>query len=492
MFREPSAHRKRALWRERYQDQLRLYDAVALVAALAGSQLVRFGGASGALSLETVAVPYWVVGAVLAAVWWTWLELRGTREVRLIGYGVEEAKQVVSATLVLFGAIAIVSYAFDIPTARGYVLTALPLGIGTLMVGRFGARRTLMRHRSRGRGLSRTMVVGRFPAATEMVEELRRRPDAGFHPVTVYMPSRARTAPSGALGAGTPVNALPQGAAPSVPGILEACRVHHIETLVLTAAVPLSTREIRHLGWLLADAQIRLVMNTGLTDVAGPRIHTQQLAGLPLIHVATPRFTRSKKIVKRGIDIVGSLAALIVLAPLMLCVALLVKAHDGGPAFFTQERVGIGGNRFRMFKFRSMYVDAEERKATLEAANESDGRMLFKIKEDPRVTRPGRWLRRYSVDELPQLLNVLNGSMSLVGPRPPLGAEVDRYEQHVHRRLRVRPGLTGLWQVSGRADLSWEQSVRLDLYYVENWSLLQDLLILFRTFRAVFTSDGAY
>lgn len=490
MFREPSAQRKRALWREKYQNQLRLYDAAALVVALAGSQLVRFGGEPEALSLESFAVPYWLIGAVLAAAWWTWLELRGTREVRLIGYGVEEAKQVVSATLVLFGAIAIVSYAFDIPTARGYVLTALPLGIGTLMIGRFAARRSLMHHRGRGHAMSRTMVVGRFPAATEMLEELRRRPDAGFNPVAVYMPSRVGTIPPEPAGA--PVNALAQGARPSVPGILEACRAHRIEALVLTAAVPLSTREIRHLGWQLADAQIRLVMNTGLTDVAGPRIHTQQLAGLPLIHVATPRFTRSKKIIKRGIDIVASVAALIVLSPLMLCVALLVKAHDGGPAFFAQERVGIDGTRFRMFKFRSMYVDAEQRRAALVAANESEGQVLFKIRQDPRVTRPGRWLRRYSVDELPQLLNVLNGSMSLVGPRPPLAAEVDRYEQHVRRRLRVRPGLTGLWQVSGRSDLSWEQSVRLDLYYVENWSLVQDLLILFRTFKAVFTSDGAY
>ena len=229
-----------------------------------------------------------------------------------------------------------------------------------------------------------------------------------------------------------------------------------------------------------------------MTDVAGPRIHWRPVEGLPLMTVDTPQFSGAKYALKRASDVAGALLGLILTLPLLLLTALAVKLQDGGPVLYRQERVGIDGTRFRMFKFRSMYVDAEERLAALAAANESEGRVLFKMKDDPRVTRPGRWLRRYSVDELPQLLNVLNGSMSLVGPRPPLAAEVDRYEQHVHRRLRVRPGLTGLWQVSGRSDLSWEQSVRLDLYYVENWSLVQDLLILLRTFKAVFTSEGAY
>ena len=289
-----------------------------------------------------------------------------------------------------------------------------------------------------------------------------------------------------------PVNALAPEERPSVQGIMQACREHDIETLVMAAAVPLNTTEIRHLGWALADERIRLVMNTGLTDVAGPRIHTQQLVGLPLIHVATPRFTRSKKIVKRIIDVTGSLAALIILFPVMLVLGILVKAHDGGPAFFAQERVGIDGTRFRILKFRSMYTDAEERKAALMAANESQGDVLFKMKDDPRVTAPGKWMRRFSLDELPQFINVLNGTMSLVGPRPPLASEVDKYEQHVYRRLRVRPGITGLWQVSGRSDLDWNQTVRLDLYYVENWSPVQDMVIMLRTVRAVFASEGAY
>ncbi len=492
VFQKASHKHKHLSWRESYQRELRVYDAVALVIALAAAQALRFGRLQGLLQLDELPIPYWLVGVLLGLGWWVWLELRGTRGVRLIGNGAEEAKQVVTASLTLFAAIAIASYAFNVPTARGYILIALPVGTLTLLGGRMWARRQLMRRRSRGLNMSRTMVVGRFPGAVELVGELQSRPDAGFDPVVVYMPTSHHKLPESLASVRLPENALAPSERPSVQGIMRACREHDVETLVMAAAVPLSTTEIRHLGWALADERIRLVMNTGLTDVAGPRIHTQQLAGLPLIHVATPRFTRAKKIVKRCIDIAGSLTALILLFPVMLVLGILVKAHDGGPAFFAQERVGIDGTRFKMLKFRSMYTDAEERKAALLAANESDGGVLFKMKDDPRVTKPGKWMRRYSLDELPQFINVLNGSMSLVGPRPPLASEVDKYEQHVYRRLRVRPGITGLWQVSGRSNLDWNQTVRLDLYYVENWSPVQDMVIMLRTVRAVFASDGAY
>ncbi|MDO4919634.1 sugar transferase [Kocuria sp.] len=492
MFKQATHTHHHASWRRSYQRELRAYDALSLLVALTIAQALRFGWLEGLLHLENLPVPYWLVGLLLAVLWWSWLELRGTREVRLIGNGTEEAKQLVTASLTLFAAIAIVSYALNVPTARGYILFALPLGTVALLVGRMWARRQLMRRRANGQNMSRTMVVGRFPGAVELVGELQSRPDAGFDPVAVYMPTSHHRLPQTLESVELPVNALAAQERPSVQDILRACREHDVETLVLAASVPLTTTEIRHLGWALADERIRLVMNTGLTDVAGPRIHTQQLAGLPLIHVATPRFTWAKKLVKRVIDIVGSLTALILLSPVMLVLAVLVKAHDGGPALFAQERVGIDGTRFRMLKFRSMYVDAEERKAALAATNESEGGVLFKMKDDPRVTRPGKWMRRYSLDELPQFINVLNGTMSLVGPRPPLASEVDKYEQHVYRRLRVRPGITGLWQVSGRSDLDWNQTVRLDLYYVENWSPVQDLVIMLRTVRAVFASDGAY
>ncbi|WP_232817897.1 MULTISPECIES: sugar transferase [Kocuria] len=483
-------------WRSRYVWSMRITDAVAIAATVLMAQLGRFGadGIRGGSDLVWggVYVSYWFVGILLAVLWWTWLELRGTRAVRLIGYGMEESREVSSAVLIFFSAVAIFSFALSLPFARGYVLIALPAGLVLLILGRWCLRTYLLHGRRRRRsGMSRTMVVGRQRGALETVQSLQDHVEAGLAPVVAYYPVGKQPIPE-KLATVDVRNALSQGERPTVAGILEAAHRNRVQALVLTNNSPLSSAEIRHLSWYLADARIRLILNTGLTDVAGPRIHTQQLAGLPLIHVSTPRMSWSRRLLKRGMDVAGALAALLILSPVMLVVAAMVKAHDRGPVFFGQERVGLDGSRFKMLKFRSMYTDAEERKAALLAANESQGDVLFKMKDDPRVTKPGKVLRRYSLDELPQFVNVLKGEMSLVGPRPPLESEVDKYEDYVHRRLRVKPGITGLWQVSGRSDLDWDQSVRLDLYYVENWSVLEDVLILLRTVKAVFAPSGAY
>ncbi|MFZ5869610.1 MAG: sugar transferase, partial [Actinomycetota bacterium] len=224
---------------------------------------------------------------------------------------------------------------------------------------------------------------------------------------------------------------------------------------------------------------------------AGPRVHTRPVGGLALLHVEAPRYVGANKVGKTLFDLVVASACIVVLSPLLITIALLVRFTDPGPVIYRQRRIGLNGEPFDMLKFRSMVVDADKRLAELTATNEAAG-PLFKMRDDPRVTRVGRVLRRYSLDELPQLFNVLNRTMSLVGPRPPLPHEVATYEARVARRLLVRPGMTGLWQVSGRSDLSWEDSVRLDLFYVENWSITEDLLILAKTLRAVVSSRGAY
>ncbi|MCD1144960.1 sugar transferase [Kocuria sp. LUK] len=478
-------------WRRRYVTGMRAVDALAVALALMGTHLIRFQLENAGLDLGPLSVPYWIVGTALALVWWGFLELRGARDVRLIGYGLEETRQVVSATLVLFGALAIVSFAFAIPTARSYVLIALPLGLGLLIGGRFVLRDALAKERAIGESLSRTLLVGRLAGVTELHQSLRRHPMAGFDTAAVYAPTTKRQLPPELRRVELPPNALPAGESPSVDGIVATCRRHGIETVIVSQNVPLSTKEIRHLSWQLADARIRLVMETGLTDIAGPRIHMQQVAGLPLIHVATPKLSRGRALTKRAMDILLSSVALLVLSPVLLALAGIVRAHDKGPALFAQERVGQDGRRFRMLKFRSMRTDAEQVLKELRERNEGAG-LLFKMKDDPRVTGPGKWMRRYSLDELPQFLNVLKGDMSLVGPRPPLPQEVEQYEDYVHRRMRVKPGITGLWQVSGRSNLDWEQSVRLDLYYVENWSPIEDMLILGRTVKAVIAKEGAY
>ncbi|MCJ8505903.1 sugar transferase [Kocuria flava] len=478
-------------WREAYLNSLRLVDAVMIAVTVIVAQLLRFGFDAKEMPFDGFGLPYWIIGVVLGLVWWTWLEMRGVRDVRLVGQGIEESKELVQATLVLFGAIAIVSYAFDLQTARGYVVIALPVGIGLLLLGRGYLRRRLSQQRHTGLAMARTLVVGGRAAVHDTVRSLRTHPESGFAPVAVYMQALPRTNVKYSAADLDLPNLLSAGRHPEVDDILTACRDRRIEVLVLCASAPLSPEEIRHLSWGLADEHIRLVLDPGLTDIAGPRIHTQHMARLPLIHVSTPRMSWSRRLCKRSMDILGSLAALVLLAPLMAVLALVVKLHDGGPVLFAHERIGLDGKRFKVLKYRTMRTDAQTLHQQL-VAESGGSAVFFKLKDDPRVTRPGRWMRKYSLDELPQFVNVLCGSMSLVGPRPQVQAEVDEYERHMHRRLRVKPGITGLWQVSGRSTVQGEEATRLDLYYVENWSPVQDLVILVRTVKAVVAPEGAY
>ena len=307
---------------------------------------------------------------------------------------------------------------------------------------------------------------------------------SGLCPTAFYLPGL----PEGTVVAGDNLPVLGYSTDPAK--IMQAVQENNIHMVAVSNGHHLTPNQMRQLGWKLADARISLIMAPATTDVAGPRMHIQPLNGLPLVHVSTPRITGASAFAKRSIDVVCSGLGLLLLFPLFAIVALVVKS-DRGPVFFFQERVGIKGQPFKMVKFRSMRTDAEEIKKQLAAQNEGHG-LLFKMANDPRVTPVGRFIRKYSIDELPQLWNVFKGDMSLVGPRPPLPEEVEKYEEMVYRRLLVKPGITGLWQVSGRSDLSWEESVRLDLYYVENWSLTTDFVILARTVRAVFAKDGAY
>ncbi|HEY4629941.1 MAG TPA: sugar transferase, partial [Blastococcus sp.] len=244
-------------------------------------------------------------------------------------------------------------------------------------------------------------------------------------------------------------------------------------------------------SWQLEGSGIELLVSPGLIEVAGPRLHIRPFVGLPLLSIEEPVFTGWRRVLKGALDRTGAALAIVLVAPILVAIAVAVRLSSHGPVLYRQERVGTYGRRFTMYKFRSMVDGADGKLADLLARNEGHG-LLFKMQRDPRVTPVGRVLRRLSLDELPQLFNVLGGTMSLVGPRPPLPREVERYDTSIRRRLLVKPGLTGLWQISGRSDLSWEESVRLDLRYVENWSLTLDLLILWKTASAVLRSRGAY
>jgi exopolysaccharide biosynthesis polyprenyl glycosylphosphotransferase len=455
-------------------------DSVIVTLAVMGGYLARFRGDTP-IGNE---VPYAAVWVGLIGVWLLALRLMRCYDDRVLGYGADEYRRVSSASLRLAGFVAITGYIADVGVARGFLGISFILGTTGLVAGRWAARRWLHRARRRGLGWAhRVLVVGDPAHVNELVHQLRREPYAGYSVVGACIPD--------ALLAPVPQRLGDVPVVGSFRTITEAADVVGADTVAVTASGGMTSPWLRRVGWLLEGTGVDLVVAPALTDVAGPRIHTRPVAGLPLIHVEAPEFRGGRKLVKYTVDRAMALFAVLLASPLLLLIAIAIKLDSRGPVFFRQTRVGHGGTEFGVYKFRSMVVDADAMLARLAAQNETDG-LMFKMRRDPRVTRVGRFLRKWSLDELPQLFNVLLGHMSLVGPRPPLPAEVAKYSGDVRRRLLVKPGMTGLWQVSGRSDLSWEDGIRLDLYYVENWSLAADLTILWKTAGAVLAGRGAY
>lgn len=472
-----------ASWFRPHSTRMRILDLGCIVLAVFGAYLLRFGFEDTAsLATKIIDLSYLTVSVFLVGAWWIVLEYTGTRDAKVVGTGLEEYRRVTAASLWLFGAVAVVSYVLKIDTARGYVAVALPAGLILLALSRWAQQRALHSTRRHGENLSRVLLLGSPDSVAHLSDKLNRHIVAGYKPVGALLTD------SDELQAGA--GRIP-ATMPTVEDVLAAITQARADTVAITSGSKLDPLFLRHLGWALSAREIGMIMAPALTDVSGPRIHMQPVAGLPLLHVTTPKLDGLKAFAKRSMDVVASLALLLILGLPMLAIAIAVKLDSPGPALFFQERIGKGGKPFKMTKFRSMRTNAEELLAELQAQS-GDSVIFFKMKKDPRVTRLGAWIRRYSVDELPQLLNVLNGTMSLVGPRPQVAREVEMYDFASHRRLLVKPGMTGLWQVSGRNDLSLEESIRLDLYYVENWSLAQDVLILIRTARAVLGKDGAY
>ncbi|WSN15012.1 sugar transferase [Micromonospora sp. NBC_01699] len=457
-----------------------VFDSIALGVAVLIGYFARFGGDDPRGS----DISYFIIGPALVLVWL--LSLRGLRcyDDRVLGYGADEYRRVTAASLRLAGGIAIAGYIADVGVSRGFLGISFAVGTVGLAVARFAARKRLHRARSRGTGWARqVLVVGDTPHVLELVHTLRREPHAGYEVIGACIPD--------ALLAPVPQRLGDVPVVGSLRGVAEAALAVGADTVAVTASGELTSTRLRRLGWQLEGTGIDLVLAPALTDVAGPRIHTTPVAGLPLIHVEAPEFRGARKVVKGFVDRAAAFAALTLALPILAVLALAIKLDSRGPVIFRQIRVGQGGREFGVYKFRTMVTNADALLAELTARNETDG-LMFKMRDDPRVTRVGKFLRKWSLDELPQLANVLFGHMSLVGPRPPLPSEVARYDGDVARRLLVKPGMTGLWQVSGRSDLTWEDGIRLDLYYVENWSLAADLTILWKTFGAVVNSRGAY
>lgn len=448
----------------------------AIVIAL--SFLVAFEVVSSVRPLDVAATDYGATAA-FTLLWLVVLWTFATYALRHTRAGSLEYKRAVNASVVAGGGIGIVCYLINYEYPRLLFAVWMLTGVTSLCVARLARRNVMKRLHTRELFVTPVLIVGSGHHVDEVAKVLDRERWLGYRVKGAVTDDGRKT-----TAAGVPILGTPS----TLPAIIETTEV---PVVVFAEGSFDSPGEFRRLAWQFEQSQVQMILAPTLADVSAERLEFRPLAGLPLVDVARPTALKSLRWFKRAMDVVGSAALLILAGPILLGAMLAVKLEDRGPVFFRQRRVGLNGREFDCLKLRSMCMDAEERLATLQAHNEGAG-VLFKMKDDPRITRVGKFIRRYSLDELPQLWNTLIGDMSLVGPRPALPNEVERYDLDTRRRLHVRPGLTGLWQVSGRSSLSWEDTVRLDLYYVDNWSFIQDVMILLRTAKAVVGSAGAY
>ncbi|QYH34961.1 sugar transferase [Salinibacterium sp. M195] len=470
------------VWARAYEKKLLITDAsiigiTMLVALLTRAELSNIPQFLAALN------PLMWLGLIgIAVIWLLLLQIFHTRDRTVIGTGANEYKRLITASMATFGLLSVTLLIVEAGyPGRGAVLT-IAGGVFVLLASRWSWRRWLTRQRRLGRALSRAVIVGTKTEVDYVVSKIKGNLTAAFAVVGVLAEADEEHSPK---------SASPTRYKFGADRVAETAAELGADAVIVAGDHGCGNDFIRDLAWQLEGTAAELILASRLANVAGPRIHFRPVEGLPLIHVEIPQFEGGKHVVKRGLDIAVSAVALVILSPLFLLLTLAVRLDSPGGAFFSQVRVGRNLETFRMFKFRSMVSDASTRLAELAEHNEGSG-VLFKLRNDPRVTTVGRFIRKYSLDELPQIWNVLKGNMSLVGPRPPLPSEVSAYQGKVNRRMYIKPGLTGMWQINGRSDLNWEDSMRLDLYYVENWSVVGDLVIMWRTFKVILRPVGAY
>jgi exopolysaccharide biosynthesis polyprenyl glycosylphosphotransferase len=466
-----------ASWTSGYLRQAMAADAICGLAAGLLAFEIRFDN-------QNHSAPFYLMLSLgLPLLWLCAVGLAGGYDSRFIGVGSDEFRRVLNAGVFLTAAVAVIAYAADAGLSRGYVVVALPSLTGLDLLARFTLRKRLHKLRRLGSCMRKVVVVGHADVVADLAAMLRRE---SYHGLSVVA---ACVASSGVRDGRDEIDAVP--VIVGMSHVADVVERYEADTVAVLACPEMSGVRLRELAWELEKTGTDLCVAPALLDVAGPRTTIRPVAGLPLLHMDHPEFNGARRVLKAAFDRAFAGTALLVCIPLFVVVSAMIRLGDRGPALFRQMRVGQDGRAFTVYKFRTMVRDAEERKGQLVALNESDG-VLFKMRRDPRVTPVGAWLRRWSLDELPQLINVLIGDMSLVGPRPALPQEAALYGDHVRRRLVVKPGITGLWQVNGRSDLSWDESVRLDLRYVENWSFVLDLQILWKTWSAVARGSGAY
>ena len=470
--RDRQASRRPSAWTKDYLRKAAVADFGCAIVGVFMAAQIRFG--------NDVTRTYLALSLALPVLWIAALWLAGGYDVRFIGTGSDEFRKVLNAGVGLTAAVALFSYAVNLQLSRGYVVIALPSVTLFDLIARYVIRKRLHKLRASGQCMHGVVAVGHELAVADLIGELRRD---RYHGLAVVGACVVRPGECDEV-ADVPIYG-------GLDDVTAAVKAFSADTVAVLACPEMDGIRLRSLAWELEKSGTDLCVSPALLDVAGPRTTIRQTAGLTLLHVDHPQLTGFRMVAKDLFDRCVAAAALIMLTPVLVILALAIRLSDRGPALFKQVRVGKDGRTFKLYKFRTMVVDAEQRRAQLMPRNDLDG-VLFKLRKDPRVTAVGTHLRRWSLDELPQLFNVFLGDMSLVGPRPALPGEAEKYAEHVRRRLVVKPGLTGLWQVNGRSDLSWDESVRLDLRYVENWSFALDLQIMWKTISALLRGSGAY
>ena len=456
-----------------YRNRLIATDAVMIVVAIGIGLLISSRASEWAID-PTLAI--YGTPAAIGLLWIALLVVRGSYDRRIIGLGSEEVRRAVSATFLLFAIVAGLSYLIRADISRAYAFISLPLGLLLIAFARFRWRQWLYRERKLGRFLLKIIVIGSPRTSQILADKLNQESYAGFQVVDHIDLPKNHESDSEFEGWLNIVDA--------------AISRNDASAIAIDPGDNAPYEVIRQLSWRIEGRNIDLLISPGSLDVAGPRLSVRPAAGLPLLHLDEAVLSKSQRASKRSLDIVGAIFAITVFSPVMLISALAVRFTSRGPVIYKQVRVGRAGKTFTMLKFRTMHAQADSQINELREKHELNSPM-FKLENDPRITKVGGFLRRWSIDETPQFFNVLGGSMSLVGPRPHPLDDVNRYEIEAFRRLALKPGMTGLWQVEGRSDLSWEQALQLDLYYVEKWSLESDLFLIAKTAKAVILRSGA-
>jgi exopolysaccharide biosynthesis polyprenyl glycosylphosphotransferase len=417
--------------------------------------------------------------------WLIALAIFKTRDTRIIGSDFLEYRRIVTSSLTVLGTLAFAALFLKVDVSRVFVTSLILAGTLVLLIQRRISRAWLKRQRLQGRFKRRVALYGPEELLEVELERFNTNNEAEFEAVFT-IPDATQLS----------YKLLKTGEVKDfkVEQLPEICVANNVELLQVVGSGPTAARMHKRLYWALDGWDISFVVSPAITGVSSSKLTTRVIAGIPLLEISSTKFSGPQYLVKTVMDLVLGALAFLVSLPIVLITALVVKLEDKGPAFFTQTRVGLNGKPFTIYKLRSMKVGAElehaERQKAL--ADKLTNSNMFKDPEDPRVTKVGKFIRKYSIDELPQFLNVLKGDMSIVGPRPPLTSEVEEWQQHEQRRLLVKPGVTGPWQIGGRSLLTWEETVAIDLSYVENWTVLTDISIIFRTIVYVLKGSGAY